>query len=144
VSYARFSYADVYVFINVRGYLDCCGCWLRSGGEPAHFFTTDAMIAHLREHQGAGHDIANAIEELEADRAENDAWMAKVGAGMCPSCDGDGWCHNCKNCRRPCGFFGHVEETWPGPCWECDGDGRRRTVDEIFGRAEASMRTEEP
>ena len=69
MSYARFSHADVYVFMNVNGYLDCCGCIL---GDQYAFHSTDAMIDHLAQHRDAGHDVPDGIEdELRADDTDN-------------------------------------------------------------------------
>ena len=77
MSYARFvEGSDVYVFLACNGHLECCGCALKSDGR---FLTTDAMIAHLREHEAAGHDVPDHIyPDLEADREENDAWIAEA------------------------------------------------------------------
>ena len=61
MSYARFSHADVYVFMNVNGYLDCCGCIL---GDQYAFHSTDAMIDHLAQHRDAGHDVPDGKHEL--------------------------------------------------------------------------------
>lgn len=75
MSYCRFSEADVYVFPDVRGYLSCCGCWLDKRGNSA-YYSTDDMIAHLREHIAAGHHVPDhVIPALERDREENDHWI---------------------------------------------------------------------
>lgn len=69
MSYARFSDADVYVYMSVSGYLSCCGCWL---GDEWNFTSTDAMIAHIQEHRKAGHDVPDNLEDaLRADDEEN-------------------------------------------------------------------------
>lgn len=69
MAYARFSYADVYVFMNVGGYLDCCGCIL---GGPSRHDTTAGMVEHLANHRAAGHDVPDGIEdELRADDSDN-------------------------------------------------------------------------
>ena len=71
MSYARFGAggSDVYVYMDIGGYLDCCGCQLE-GDFAAH--STAAMIAHLHEHAAAGHHVpSSVIPRLEADDAEN-------------------------------------------------------------------------
>jgi hypothetical protein len=136
MSYARFSHADVYVYQDCGGYLCCCGCWLnrpegKDGfGRSQYFSTTAEMLAHLEKHKAAGHDVPDdTIEALKEDAAENDAWMAKVAAGMCPSCNGSGVCHNyhvevgeteCCHAGAPfcrCDLARHQ-------CWECQGTGK--------------------
>jgi len=69
MSYARFSDADVYVFMSSAGHLECCGCIL---GDPGRFDSTQAMVDHLAEHRAAGHSVPATIEaELWADDREN-------------------------------------------------------------------------
>lgn len=84
MSYCRFSDADVYVYLDVGGYLNCCACSLGKleDGDlfPESFYATatDDMLAHLQLHRDAGHDVPDyAIERLREEREENDAWMAK-------------------------------------------------------------------
>jgi hypothetical protein len=74
MSYARISdTSDVYVYADAEvGRLRCCGCM-------ADFSTTAEMIEHLREHIANGESVPDTtIPTLEADQAENDAWMAKI------------------------------------------------------------------
>jgi len=69
MAYARFSNADVYVFMSTSGHLECCGCHL---GEQWAFDSTAAMVEHLAEHRAAGHNVPNGIEaDLWADDQEN-------------------------------------------------------------------------
>lgn len=79
MSYARFGWegSDVYVFLDVSGHFNCCGCSLDDGWHDS----TDAIVAHLRAHQAAGHHVpADTITSLEHDRAANDAWIAEMKA----------------------------------------------------------------
>lgn len=92
MSYSRFSFADVYVYMDVGGYLTCCGCILQErewiddpdypifGGylravEPiieTDFYTTQGMVDHIAMHVAAGHDVPNfLVPDLWADDAEN-------------------------------------------------------------------------
>lgn len=78
MSYVRFSEADVYVYADIGGYLCCCACRLK---EPWEHYSTDGIVAHLRKHQEAGHDVPDHVfEALAVDRDENDAWIAAAGA----------------------------------------------------------------
>lgn len=73
MSYARFSNADVYVYLDCGGYLCCCGCLIEG------FFgakTTADMLEHLEEHKKVGHDVPDfCIEGLKEDQKENDEWL---------------------------------------------------------------------
>ena len=80
MSYARFGAggSDVYVYLDVRGCLCCCGCGI---GDQWHYDTTDEMIAHLRQHQAAGDVVLEStIQRLESDREENDEWIVNEQA----------------------------------------------------------------
>ncbi|MGC4151530.1 MAG: hypothetical protein QM628_00430 [Propionicimonas sp.] len=69
MAYARFSDADVYVFMSTSGHLECCGCRL---GDPRRFDSTQAMVDHLAKHREAGHDVPDGLEAgLWADDREN-------------------------------------------------------------------------
>jgi hypothetical protein len=65
--------SDVYVYADAEvGRLRCVGCM-------ADFSTTAGMVEHLREHIANGEVVPETtIPTLEADQAENDAWMAKI------------------------------------------------------------------
>lgn len=79
MSYARFGYdgSDVYVYLDCGGFLRCCACAL-DGDE--NFESTDAMLAHLKLHEAAGHCVpAYVAVSLEDERAENDAFIRNGG-----------------------------------------------------------------
>lgn len=117
MAYARFGDSDVYVFLSVWGYLDCCNCALLPEDEkrPNGFMSTDEMVAHLKEHQAAGHRVnQETFDRLIADKAENDQWLLKVLHGMCPHCDGAG--------------ISSEKE-----CWVCKGKGVTNLTDESEG-----------
>jgi hypothetical protein len=79
MSYARFGWdgSDVYVYLCVDGHLECCACLLSTDWKHR---STDDMIAHLRTHQAAGHTVPpHVIPKLEANRDENDAFIAAGG-----------------------------------------------------------------
>jgi hypothetical protein len=99
VSYARFGYADVYVFMSTTGHLECCGCIL---GDQWVYGSTQAMVDHLAEHRAAGHSVPDGIEqELWADDQEN--WVDY------PRCDVDG-CDKRVTCGSPSDIFGEPTE----------------------------------
>lgn len=79
MSYARFASegSDVYVYLDVGGYLCCCACGL--GASSQKIQTTEEMIAHLRKHQEAGDTVPEScFEGLRHDASENDAWIAEA------------------------------------------------------------------
>jgi hypothetical protein len=78
MSYARWGPdSDVYVFLSIRGHLECCGCTLPgAGGRSQTFASTVGMLVHLAAHERAGQRVpGHALEELREDQDENDAWM---------------------------------------------------------------------
>ena len=68
MSYSRFGYADVYVFMSVGGHLECCGCIL---GDEWAFDSTQAMVDHLSIHRDAGHHVPDIEPDLWRDDAQN-------------------------------------------------------------------------
>ena len=60
MSYARFLKYDVYVYMDSRGKLACCGCLL---SDQWYYDTTEEMVAHLAEHRTAGDHLPDDIEE---------------------------------------------------------------------------------
>jgi hypothetical protein len=85
MSYARKSYCDVYVFLDVGGQLECCMCDLPDGPSTFVATTTDAMLAHLDAHRAAGHDVPDeTYEGLRAEQRVNDRWMGLVAGGKDP------------------------------------------------------------
>jgi hypothetical protein len=90
VSYARFGSdgSDVYVFADVAGGIECCGCvlqerewvddpdrplfkgYLKAVGAivPYHFDTAAEMLAHLASHVAAGHTVpASCTDRIAAE-----------------------------------------------------------------------------
>ena len=69
-----------YIHLSVDGLYTCCSCTLRDDGDDFEAYSTAAIIDHLREHRTAGHHIpADAFDDLQADAAENDAWIKSAG-----------------------------------------------------------------
>jgi len=75
MSYSRFLESDVYVFMHVGGYLECCACSLSSSEELWGSFranSTEEMVDHLAKHRNAGDYVLAGIEDrLWEDNAEN-------------------------------------------------------------------------
>ena len=96
MAYARFSHADVYVFMSTSGHLECCGCRL---SDEWGFDSTQAMVDHLATHRAAGHNVPDGIEDdlWEDDR---DNWVDY------PRCDVTG-CDERTECgsRTPSGGY---------------------------------------
>lgn len=76
MSYVRWGSegSSVYVFLNVGGWLDCCGCRMREG--HVQCFTTEDMLAHLREHRDRGDCVPQfCFDGLTEDQEANDEWI---------------------------------------------------------------------
>jgi hypothetical protein len=74
MSYSRFLNYDVYVFMHVGGFLECCVCTLADHQEEDSFYAgnTQTMIDHLKKHEAAGHLIPQDIyDNLWEDDEEN-------------------------------------------------------------------------
>ncbi len=73
MSYSRFLSYDVYVFMNVGGFLDCCACILaHEDWESFQAGNTQTMVNHLKKHELSGHKIPSDIyDNLWADDKEN-------------------------------------------------------------------------
>ena len=81
MSYARFGRdSDVYVFLHVNGFFECCGCVF--GGEAGRYLTSTAdVIKHLEQHKAKGHKVPDdAILDLQKEAEENDAWIRDKAA----------------------------------------------------------------
>lgn len=50
--------SDVYVIENTAGYYECCGCKVFHGSEM--FDSMQALISHLRQHEGVGHKVPDS------------------------------------------------------------------------------------
>lgn len=76
MSYCRFSRtSDVYVFLNTRDRLECCGCQLPGSPMFAEFATVEDMVAHLGEHTAHGHKVpADVPDALRVDLSD---WEGK-------------------------------------------------------------------
>jgi hypothetical protein len=74
MSYSRFLGHDVYVFMNVGAFLECCMCILNDHQDERSFQAgnTQTMVDHLKKHEKAGHRIPPDIyDNLWADDKEN-------------------------------------------------------------------------
>lgn len=73
MSYARFTKdSNVYVFMNVNGYLECCGCGLNEDADCFKADSTKEMVLHLLEHVNNGHAVeADTFAEILDDDQEN-------------------------------------------------------------------------
>ena len=75
MSYARFGWdgSDVYVFMHVGGWLECCTCILsHESWESFQAGDTKTMADHLKKHENAGHQVSRDIyDALWEDNKEN-------------------------------------------------------------------------
>lgn len=83
MSYCRWSAeSNVYVYLDVGGYINCCGCD-RSGYNG----DTETMVKHLEDHIADGHLVPDyVIPALLEDQEHNDNWINY----RCDACHGDG------------------------------------------------------
>jgi hypothetical protein len=67
MAYVRFVEADLYIFMNVHGYLECCGCILGNDGDFLAY-DTDSMVRHVKDHLNMGHYVPDwLIPSIQAD-----------------------------------------------------------------------------
>lgn len=80
MSRCRFGEADIYLYDDVGGYINCCACSLTDAAfGSTHLHGVDEALAHIAAHRSAGDDVpAFVSEELEADRRELTAWLSGV------------------------------------------------------------------
>ena len=75
MSYSRFGEADVYVYLDVSGYLNCCACNIVETQDVwGNFraYDTETMVGHLKEHRKNGDKVlTDTIERLWEDHKEN-------------------------------------------------------------------------
>lgn len=84
MSYARFGWdgSDVYVFVSVGGWIECCACILHEE-DWASFQAkeTQEMVDHLKKHQESGHHVPESVfERLWEEHEENMEYIAKETA----------------------------------------------------------------
>ena len=91
MSYCRFMEADVYVFMDVGGFLNCCACNITDDEDQwgsFHAFSTVEMIDHLNIHRMLGQHVPESVfKEIEKDDQKN--FMVKVDDWS--QADLDGW-----------------------------------------------------
>lgn len=64
MSYCRKSFCGLYIFDHVDGHIECCMCDLAPGAfDVFKARTPEEMIAHVKEHREAGHDVPDGLEE---------------------------------------------------------------------------------
>lgn len=78
MSFERFSSSDIYIFEHAGGFIQCCGCWITDPEEHelvgfAELKTPREALAHLDEHEAAGHDIGGARNRIEKEYEDLDA-----------------------------------------------------------------------
>lgn len=72
MSLCRFGWdgSDVYVYYDVGGFINCCGCPLLTD-KSFHADTEQEMIEHLREHQKHDHHVPDYVFAELADASNN-------------------------------------------------------------------------
>jgi hypothetical protein len=80
MSYVRFGEegSDVYIYMSVGGWIECCACPLQQ--ESFKAYNTQEMIYHVSQHREAGHFIPYYVEEeLREDDKENMKYIEECG-----------------------------------------------------------------
>ena len=86
MSYCRFYNADAYIYEHVRGFIECCACFITEPeeGEVLSFYranTAREILAHIDEHIAVGDYIPqSAIERIKADNPDLDKQIEKYDA----------------------------------------------------------------
>ena len=63
MSYCRFVNGDAYIFENLEGCFECCGCWLSPDGGGMVFATREELLKHIDDHRQVGHHIPLYVDE---------------------------------------------------------------------------------
>ena len=77
MAYCRMLEGDVYLYMDVSGYLNCQGCGLvEKGVHSFHAYSTVDMILHLKEHEAAGNYIPSHVyDDLITDHKRNTQYI---------------------------------------------------------------------
>lgn len=71
MSYCRFSEGDVYMYWNIYGGIECCGCKLRTDYISPRFYSRTEAIKHLELHIANNHIVPDrAIKRLKEEIKE--------------------------------------------------------------------------
>lgn len=71
MSYARFVESDIYVYLDVSGYLVCVLCTLNEAN-TFRANNTQMMVAHIKQHEAKGDYVPSDIyQNLWKDDKEN-------------------------------------------------------------------------
>ena len=85
MSYSRFGEADVYVYLDVSGYLTCCACNIMETQDVwGNFraYDTETMVNHLKDHRKNGDRVlTDTIERLWANHEENMKFINDIKLG---------------------------------------------------------------
>jgi|SaaInl3SG_22_DNA_1037383.scaffolds.fasta_scaffold00923_30 hypothetical protein len=75
MSYARFGWdgSDVYIFLHVGGFIQCCGCQFPNDGHGSfNAYTTQEMVDHLKKHEADEDFVPQKVyDRLWEDHEEN-------------------------------------------------------------------------
>ncbi|ROR97803.1 hypothetical protein EDD28_2412 [Salana multivorans] len=89
MSYARFGpSSDVYVYGDIAGYVACCGCIL---SDQWDFHSAAEIVAHLREHVAAGHNVPENL--LDESLYPDEDFVAECSIHLCRRDKGHGGEH---------------------------------------------------
>ena len=68
MAYSRFIDSDIYIYAHVGGWIECAACWLNERSDEYSLLSMSEeihddghLIAHVREHIKAGHDVPESL-----------------------------------------------------------------------------------
>jgi hypothetical protein len=84
MSYARFGWngSDVYIFLHVGGFIQCCGCQFGNDGYGSYdAYSTQEMVDHLKKHEADGDHVPQDVYEgLWEDHDENTYFIKEANS----------------------------------------------------------------
>ena len=60
MAYSRFGFSDIYMYPSVFDTVTCSGCFIYN--TSVDFDNDEELLAHIKEHRDAGHDIPSQLE----------------------------------------------------------------------------------
>ena len=62
--FGPWSPSDLYIYDDVGGFTNCCGCKLPEQSQGFQSTDLQEMLDHIAEHRAAGHNVHDGLEDL--------------------------------------------------------------------------------